>query len=1460
MSKNDIEATYPLSSMQQGMLFNSLYAPQSGVDIEQMLCTLHEDLDAPAFKQAWQQVVERHPVLRTSFRWEDLGEPVQDVHRHVELLWEEQDWRGLSAQEQENRLKDHLQADRKRGFNLTEAPLMRVALFRMGEADYKCVWTFHHSILDGRSHPIILKEVFAFYAANCQDQILQLESPPLYRDYIAWYHDLDSPGSKAYWQEKLKGFTASTPLPMDSVNGTAINRQHEYGEQEIRLSETATSVLRSLAEENRLTLNTFVQGAWALLLSRYTGEEDIVFGATRAGRYATVPRADEMVGNFINTLPVRIKIAADMALIPWLQDLRAQHISVRDHEHTPLVKVQSWSEVPPGTPLFESIIVFDNYLLDSALRAQGESWKSREFRLIEQTNYPLTVYGYAEPELLLKIVYDRQRFDEATIARLLGHIKTLLEGMAAHPHSPLSTLPLLTEAETHQLLVEWNDTQVDYPKDSCIHHLFEAQVERTPDAVAVIFEDRQLTYRELNSRANQLAHTLRKLKVGPETRVGIYMERSLDMIIGLLAILKAGGAYVPLDPTYPADRIAFMVADAEVPVLVSQGRLVKDLPPHQARVVTVDASWDIISAESEDNVESGVTSDNLSYVIYTSGSTGKPKGVMLCHRNVVNFFVGMDERIPHDPPGVWLAVTSLSFDISVLELLWTLSRGFKVVIYADKSRSQTTKEKSSVEDKAIDFSLFYFASDGSQESVADKYHLLLEGAKFGDKHGFSAIWTPERHFHAFGGLYPNPSVASAAIASITEHIKIRSGSCVLPLHNPIRVAEEWALVDNLSKGRVGISFAAGWQPNDFVLRPENYANRKEIMFRDIEVVRKLWRGESVSVPGPLGQAVEVRTLPRPIQPELPIWITAAGNPETFRMAGASGFNILTHLLGQTVEALAEKLAAYRQAWVENGHPGQGHVTLMLHTYVGDDDDKVRETVRKPMTDYLRSSVGLVKAAAWHWPVIQQRAEKTGKNRMELFESEDLSEEDMEALLAFAFDRYFETSGLFGTPETCLEMVNKLKTIDVDEIACLIDFGVPSEMVLKHLEHLNQLKQLARTKTGDERYSIPALIKRHKVTHFQCTPSMASMLLVDDDTRAALSAVQTFMVGGEAFPVALATELNELMSGDIINMYGPTETTVWSSTYPVSQEQRTIPIGRPIANTQLYILDRNMQPVPVGVAGEFFIGGDGVARGYLNRPELTAERFIDDPFSDEPDARLYRTGDLARYRPDGNIEFLGRIDHQVKIRGHRIELGEIEAVLGQHPAVREAVVIAREDVPGDPLALSGAGKRLVAYIIPHQKRGMSSSELRDYLKKKLPEFMVPSNFVTLDAFPLTPNGKVNRRALPIPKSVRPELENDYVAPRSSTEKVVAKLWSQVLGIEKIGRYDNFFDLGGHSLSAVQTIMRIRQTFKVELPLQTFLHASTLAGLAEKVEEKLLEQTRETNKSFLSENSVCLTPTH
>ncbi len=1020
-------------------------------------------------------------------------------------------------------------------------------------------------------------------------------------------------------------------------------------------------------------------------------------------------------------------------------------------------------------------------------------------------------------------VYQTPLLSAEAIARIQHQFTSYLRNIIANMGRSAAEISLLSDDEYRQIVLAWNATQMDYPRHACIHHLFEKQVERTPDSVAVVFEDQEITYYELNRRANQLAHYLRKLGVGPDTIVGICMERSLNLIVGLMGIHKAGGAYLPLDPSYPADRIAFMVQDAGIPVLLTQQKLVADLPQHNAQVVSIDTDWPMIARESKDNPQVNVAPHHMSYLIYTSGSTGKPKGVMLEHRNVVNFFAGMDERLG-TTPGVWLAVTSLSFDISVLELFWTLTRGFKVVLYAEDRSMSAAAINNAYSDQEIDFSLFYFASDEG-ENVADKYELLLEGAKFGDRHGFEAIWTPERHFYAFGGLYPNPSVASAAIAAITERIKIRAGSCVIPLHNPIRITEEWALVDNISKGRVGISFAAGWQPNDFVLMPENFADRKNIMFQNIEVVRKLWRGETVALPGPNGKEVNVRTLPRPIQPELPSWITIAGNPETFQMAGTKGFPILTHLLGQNIQELGEKLEIYRNAWREAGHPGKGYVTLMLHTFVGDDDDEVREIVRQPMKNYLRDALDLTEKAAWSFPAFKQRAESTGKSLRQMFEGQTLSDEEKDAVLNFAFERYFETSGLFGTLETCLELVNKLKSININEIACLIDFGVDSKTVLNSLDPLNRLRELSNQKlrsAGDD-YSIPTQIARHNVTHMQCTPSMASMLLINDDTRGAFKSLQKLMIGGEAFPVSLADELRQLVPGEIINMYGPTETCIWSSTFPVESDQRMIPIGTPIANTQMVILDRCLQPVPVGVAGELFIGGDGVARGYLNRAELTAERFVANPFSDNPNARMYRTGDLARYLPDGNIEFLGRNDFQVKIRGYRIELGEIEKLLDKHPAINKSVVIAREDVPGD--------KRLVAYFVPYPNQNLTTSDLRDYLKDDLPEFMIPAHFVSMKEFPLTPNLKTDRKMLPAPDQAALTSETVYIAPESDIEEKIAAIWREVLNVSSVGMNDNFFDLGGHSLLTVEAHRRLKQVIESDLTVTDLFRFTTIRSLVD-----------------------------
>jgi natural product biosynthesis luciferase-like monooxygenase protein len=805
---------------------------------------------------------------------------------------------------------------------------------------------------------------------------------------------------------------------------------------------------------------------------------------------------------------------------------------------------------------------------------------------------------------------------------------------------------------------------------------------------------------------------------------------------------------------------------------------------------------------------------------------------MVGHRNVMNFFAGMDQRIGTEP-GVWLSVTSLSFDISVLELFWTLSRGFKVVLQADEDEAPAPVERIQHSDRGIEFSLFYFAADEA-EDANDKYRLLMEGARYADENGFSAVWTPERHFHAFGGLYPNPSVTSAALAAVTKRVKIRAGSVVMPLHHPVRVAEEWSVVDNISNGRVGISFASGWQPRDFLLRPENFADAKNVMLRDMETVRKLWRGEEVAFPDPQGNDVPVKVLPRPVQAELPCWLTAAGNPQTFEAAGRAGANVLTHLLGQTIESLADKLRVYRQAWKEAGHSGEGHVTLMLHSFVGTDTDAVRELVREPMKQYLRTSVSLLKGYASSWPLF--KAEYGKGDEIDL---NALPAEEMDALLDHSFERYYETSGLFGTPESCLLMADKAKGIGVDEIACLVDFGIAPAAVLENLVHLNELRIASNTpQTAEEveetaDYSMAAQVRRHDVTHLQCTPSMAILLTQRDDTRAALAGLKRMLAGGEAMPAKLAAELEALVAnGKVINMYGPTETTVWSTTHDLVGVNGSVPIGRPIANTQIYILDKNMQPVPVGVRGDLFIGGDSVVRGYLNRPELTRERFVPNPFPHSRGGYLYRTGDVARYRTDGVIEFLGRADFQVKIRGHRIELGEIETVLGENPAVREAVVNAAAD--------SGGHQRLVGYIRFRDGQSATVNDLREALASRLPEYMIPSTFVFLDEFPLTPNGKVDRKQLPMPEGERPELKQEYAAPRNGIEEILAQIWQEALGVERVGVHDNFFELGGHSLSTVQITFRIRREFHLDFPLQTLLRIPTIAGLAKEIEGRTLEQ--------------------
>jgi amino acid adenylation domain-containing protein len=1084
-----IEVSYPLCPIQQGMLFNTLYAPDSGVDIVQVVCTLYENLHVGAFEQAWHYSVARHPILRTAFRLEGLTEPVQEVYRHVTFPLKHVDRRDLPETNDQIWLEDYLRKDRLLGFKLTEAPLMRGTLLRFAETHYRFCMTFHHIVLDGRSLLLLLKEMFHVYETLCLGQEPVLVQPRPYRDYIAWLEQQDFSGDELFWRQLLKDFTAPTPLVIDrdSTDGPAASTG--CATEETALSEASTLALRHFAEQHQLTLNTVAQAAWGMLLSRYSGEPDVVFGATRSCRRSTVEGVEAMIGLFLNTLPVRVHASPAAPLLRLLKELRAQSIAVRAHQHTSLIQVQQWSDVPKGMPLFESIVVFENFLLHTTLRSQGGAWQNRAFDLWRQPNYPLSLCLYAEPRLIVKLVYDQQRFDQASIARMLGHFAVLLEGIAANPERQIGELPLLSETERSQLLVAWNDTRADTPSVVCVHHMFEAQTGRTPDAVVVAAGAHQITYQQLNQHADRLAQQLRWLGVRPEILVGICVERSIELIIAQVGVLKAGAAYVSLDPSVPPERLAYMLRDAQAPVLLTQERLAQSLSVPGIQVLSLDGDNAFLKHAPSPNPASEARSMNLAYVIYTSGSTGHPKGVQITHAGLTNLVAWHQRTYQISSADRAMQIASPAFDASVWEIWPYLTTGASLHLPDEDTRSAPSRLVEWLRDHAI-------------------------------------------------------------------------------------------------------------------------------------------------------------------------------------------------MIGFLPTALAE--AVLSQPWPD---------------------------------------------------------------------------------------------------------------------------GMP---------------------------------------------------------------LRALLVGGDQIHQAPSAGL----PFEVYNHYGPTESSVVTTSVCIAAragDTRVPPIGRPIGNVQVYVLDARMEPVPIGVAGELYVGGVGMARSYLGCPDLTAERFVPNPFASggdkatasgdaEPQSaignrqsaigeRLYKTGDLCRYRQDGNIEFLGRIDHQVKIRGFRIELGEIETVLSQHPAVRKAIALVHEGGSGE--------KRLMAYVVPAEtlnaegrtmngpegsssafsvQRSALAGVLRSFLHGKLPEYMVPVAIVPMDAFPLTSSGKVDRRTLAELHQELPTQESQYVAPRTLIEEVIAGIWAEVLGMgpghdqPPIGVYDNFFELGGHSLLATQVILRVYEVLHVEPPLRSLFEAATIAEFA------------------------------
>jgi amino acid adenylation domain-containing protein len=1033
----------PLSFGQQRLWFMDQFDPGNSAYNIPIPLRLRGPLRLTALRLSLNEVLRRHEALRTRFVLLD-GEPAQVIEPAAPIELEMRDFRHLPVAERLDTALRFAHDAWSRPFDLQRAPVLRALLLQLDHDDHVLVIVLHHIAGDAWSMGVLGRELSALYEAFGHGRPSPLPALPIqYADFAVsqrnWLQGERLQTQLAYWSDKLRGTLPVLELPTDHPRPATLTSRG--ARQHFMLDTGLVDELTAFSRGETATLFMSLLAAFKTLIYRLTRQEDILVGTPVAGRNQEETQA--LIGLFINNLVLRTDLSGDPTFRELLARVRTVNLEAFAHQDVPFDKLVETIQPDRDTswpPLFQVLFSLQNVPVRD-LELDGLGVKLID-PAVDTSRFDLIFELYYRPAgLQMSVEYRTDLFEADTIRRFAAHYEMLLRGILDNPDARISELPLLAEAERQQLVGDWNATDVEYPTEAGVHHLIEEQAAREPNAVAVVFEDRSLTYAELNRRGNQVARHLQDLGVGSETIVGVYLERSLDMVVALLGILKAGGTYLPLDPLFPAERLAYMLEDSRAAVVVTQHSLVGTIATGQATVVRLDADWPLIAARADENLAWQTTAERLAYILYTSGSTGRPKGVQVLHSSLVNFLESMRERPGLASDDVLLSVTTLSFDIAGLELFLPLTTGARVVLVSSA-----------------------VAADGGA---------LLEALQ-------------------------------------------RSGATVMQ-----------------------------------------------------------------------------------------------ATPATWR---------------------------------------------------------------------------LLLAAGW--------------------------------------------------------------------------------------ERMPRLRALC---------------------------------------------------GGEAVSAELAAQI-VARTGAMWNMYGPTETTIWSTVHPISASATgaSVPIGRPIANTSVYVLDGRLEPVPVGVPGELYIGGAGVARGYLNLPELTAERFVADPFRPETGGRMYRTGDLVRWRADGNLDYLERVDTQVKIRGYRIELGEIETLLEQDASVRQAVVIVREDVPDD--------KRLVGYVVPTAAAGVSVQALKDQLRKTLPAYMVPTLLVTLDQLPLTPNGKVDRKALAGSDAVAAPATEGYAGPRDSIERTLVALWEELLGHGSIGIHDNFFDVGGHSLLAARLVFQISARLGRNLPVATLISAATVAELA------------------------------
>ena len=1405
MREDNIESIFPLSPLQQGMLFHAGYNQKSSVYVECLSFKILGNLEIATFKQAWQKVIERHSALRTFLVWKNREEPLQIVRRQVGLPWQEYDWRGLSESDQDSRLDQLMKEEQEMGFDLSRAPLQRLVLIQLTRNVHHFVWSYHHIILDGWSISIVLEEVFSLYRSLREKRVVSQGEPPPYKTYINWLRQQDTTTAEKYWKEMLQGFSKPTSVSISEGIRNVGQSNYEFDSQQLSLSRSASTALQSLARTHQLTLNTIFQGAWALLLSRYTGESDVLFGAAVSGRTIPLTGIETMVGLFIGSLPVRVKISHQDSLISWLTNLQKQQVEARQFESSSLRNIQAWSGIDRSQRevLFDTILSFNNYEFDRILNKKTGDLEIHNVNFREGSHYPMTILIDPGEEIRIRINHDCSRYDSFTVQQILVNLQILLEDIAAHPDKPIVQFSLLTPAERQKLLVDFNETGNPVLSDANVVRLFEEQVDKNPDDVALRYDGQTFTYSQLNKKANQLAHHLRAYGVGAEQVVALCLDRSPEAITAILGALKAGGGYLPLDPSLPSKRLELMLDETESSVVLTTSRLAEKLPPSMKTVLRLDADWSVIEAESDENPSLVIQPEDMAYIIYTSGSTGKPKGTIVRHRNLLNYISWARDFYLNGERLTFPLFSSLSFDLTVTSIFVPLISGGSIVIYGE-GEAPGLEVLDVVRDNRVDII-----------KLTPAHLILLQAAN---------LKSPRLRKMIVGGEDFKQNLAQGIHELFGGQIEIYNEygptettvGCMIHRFDPA--------VDTEASVPIG-------RP---IQNTQIYILDKQMLPVPSGVVGEMCIGGASVARGYLQrpELTESKFVDDPFRPGAVLYRT--GDLARWTRDGQMQF------LGRSDHQVKIKGYRIELGEIENNlmdHPEiESAVVTAFQPVIRSAEDIRRWCVRCGLPDNYPDaefdSAGVCKTCR-EFSELKDRFNSYFRNPDDLRKIADHAKQtktgkyDCVVLYSGGKDSTYMLYQLvreFGMQPLVFNLDNGYISEEAKANVRRVTDALGVDLIFGQTPHMkaifaDSLRRYSNVCDGCFKviYTLSINLARKEGIRYIFTGLSRGQLFetrLSDMFQARIFDTeeidQTVLAARRAYH-RLDDAVRQLMDVKVFE-----DDTIFDEVQLVDFYRYT---DVPLSEMYQY-LDQNapwIRPSDTGRSTNCLINDAGI---YIHKRERGFHNYA-----------LPYSWDV-------------RVGHKTTAQ----TIHELNDEIDEHRVRRILDEIGYDE---NEMAAQPVEKRLVAYFV--SRNTLSASDLRSHLSVKLPEYMIPTDFIRLEEMPLTTNGKIDRTALPDPDTHRKSQEAEHVAPTTEHERQLVQVWGQVFRIPEISIHDNFFELGGDSIISIQIVTKASQAGLYFTPRDIF-EQQTIARLAQVVET----DQNQTAEQGLVTGPVPLTP--